>query len=92
MIEDAELRVEMLAKETVTAAQVEGFTLDETRDVFLRELFKLKLQKHGNNQCSVAASEGMHRNTLGRLLRELKVPMEKRWKQYPEVKNEANIS
>lgn len=50
-----------------------GLTLKEVTYVFQRRFLIELLIRFNGNQCHVARDQGMHRNTLGRLLKELKI-------------------
>ena len=51
-----------------------GFTLETGPKRLRREMAIVVMTQNGGNQCKSARDLGMHRNTLGRLLKEEQIP------------------
>ena len=51
----------------------EGATYKEASKAFLREWLLQAIKRKRNNQCALAVSEGVHRNTIARLARSVGV-------------------
>lgn len=60
--------------ELVTLARRTGEDVALVKDMLLREWLKQELKAQGGNQCKLAESLGVHRNTASRYLAELKIP------------------
>ena len=57
----------------VCACLDEGATYKEASKAFLREWLLQAIKRNRNNQCALAISEGVHRNTIARLARKVGV-------------------
>ena len=64
---------------SIRAAQ--DWNLDAVTEEVEREYLNTLLKRLGNNQCAVAANLGMHRNTLNRRLKKLKLEIQGQVKQ-----------
>ena len=64
---------------SIRAAQ--DWNLDAVTEEVQREYLDAMLRRSGNNQCAVAANLGMHRNTLNRRLKKLKLEIKGQIKQ-----------
>ena len=59
----------------------QDWNLDAVTEEVEREYLNTLLKRLGNNQCAVAANLGMHRNTLNRRLKKLKIEIQGQIKQ-----------
>ena len=50
-----------------------GLTLTDLDKLVMREYLTQALESSGNNQCELAIKEGVHRNTLSRMLKKYDV-------------------
>ena len=60
-------------REVVSACMDRDMTLRGAEDTFRRMWMTERLSRVGNNQCAAAQIEGVHRNTIMRMLRKLGV-------------------
>ncbi len=66
-------QIERQVEDLVAAGLTTGISMAEAENALRRAWIQAELGRQGNNQCAVAASLGVHRNTVVRKMKELSI-------------------
>lgn len=83
-------------RQAVTICLRGGLNIRDAQNAFLKELLEQSLAKNHNNQCSLAISEGVHRNTISRMMKHVKLKNPRKlpstWRQSNGVSRSQSIN
>jgi transcriptional regulator with PAS, ATPase and Fis domain len=68
-----------LVERAIAACQLDGISLHEGLDIFRKEWIRALLARTGNNRSAAAAREGVHRNTLSRIMNRVNLQVPRNW-------------